>query len=362
MTTFADVEKVYRKWLFLDYDQDIIKIVFGTVLGNSYDGPPVWLMIVGPSGGGKTALIEGLQKADQMILVSNLTPASLASGSTGTGFLDELNNHIMIVPDFSSINSMPRETKHLLYSFFRDAYDGHFTRVTGRASRPIEWAGRFGLMGCSTPQANDAAMKESEELGERFILARVDIPDVDLDKIEVAAYDGAMSKTKMLADIQTIVTDYLDHLVLPAVTLDPNLRSFILESARALAWSRSPVIRDGHNREICFSVHHSREVPTRLIKQLKGLATGLFAIGCNLMEIKRIIRRISRDTAPIHRKMILQAIMSGISTKRGIADYLSIGNSNCAREVEDMEMLGLLRENKLEIALPELIEIYKEQP
>lgn len=359
--SFADVEAAYRRWLYLDHDQDIIKILFGTILGNSYDGPPIWLLIVGPPGAGKTVLVKGLKRADCTVFVSNLTPASLASGSTGTGFLDDLNGKMMIVPDFSAINAMPRDTRHLLFGFFRDAYDGSFTRITGRDSRPITWEGQFGMIGCSTPHATDEAMKEDQELGERFLLVRTNIEGHDLDQILDAAYDGAMVGSSQDLDIQGCCSSYLNTVQLPAVVLDGELRQFIINSARVLAWSRSPVIRDGVQREISFPVWFTREVPTRLVKQLRGLATGLQAIGCDADQIRRMIRRVSRDTVPIRRLLVLRCVANGITSKKEICERCGMHNSHVYRIVEELERLELLIANKMELRLPELREVYKEQ-
>lgn len=362
MTTFADVEAVYRKWLFLDHDKEIIKALFGTLIGNKYDGVPLWLMIVGAPGSGKTAVVEGVLKQQDMILVSNLTPASLASGATGTGFLDELNNHIMVVPDFSTIGEMPKETCNMLYSFFRDAYDGHFTRITGKSSRPISWSGKFGFLGCTTHEANEKVVKDNGQLGERFLLIRVDIPDSSLEHLCDAAFDGAMSRSTMYIEIQDTVNDFLDNFKLPPVTLDPLLRPVIMNSAKALAWSRSPVTRNSTNREVEFSCKFAKEVPTRLIKQLKGMAVGLTAIGCTTQEIINIIHRIARDSIPLHRGLIIKAIASGITSKKGLSEYLNVAQTNAARYNEDLEYLGVVRWGKLELTIPELVEIYKEQP
>ncbi len=77
---FDEVESIFKKWLYLDHDADILRILFAIFLANRYDGLPVWSMLIGKPGCGKSELLGALSDVEETVMVSTLTPNALASG------------------------------------------------------------------------------------------------------------------------------------------------------------------------------------------------------------------------------------------------------------------------------------------
>lgn len=340
--TFADVEKVYGKWLKLSHDQDILRIIFATILANRYDGDRVWIILTGPPGSGKTALVNGPSESDECYAISALTPAALASGSTGTSFLDEVNNKIMIVRDMSSIASMPLESKSQLYSFLRDAYDGKFSRVTGRSATPIVWEGKFGFIGCSTPAAVDKDVTQNQELGERFLIVRLNIEESQIESIVRMKYKLSMEKSSMKEELSEISQAFLHEFIPMDITMPDHLENEIIELAMAIAAMRSGVSRDRQTREIDLSVDDTREIPTRLCGQLTSLSVGLIALGTNKKELLRVLRRATRDTVPINRSRIIKSIIRGNVNAQTISKDMKISSTTINREIESLDHLNVI--------------------
>ena len=48
----------YGKWLHLP-DQRTLLAILGTIAANRLEGDPVWLLVVGPPGGGKSEQLQG---------------------------------------------------------------------------------------------------------------------------------------------------------------------------------------------------------------------------------------------------------------------------------------------------------------
>ena len=78
--TIEDVYSVYKKWMHFE-DTDVIDLTMAVPLTKQKKGTPVWIVIIGRSGGGKSQLIRALEKIPDTILLDDLTPNALASGA-----------------------------------------------------------------------------------------------------------------------------------------------------------------------------------------------------------------------------------------------------------------------------------------
>jgi len=344
--TFAEVESAHGRWLYLDHDPDLLRIVCAVIIANRYDGPPVWLMIAGPSGGGKTAILTGVSAAAECDYTSAFTAAAFASGSLGTSpLLDELNQRVGLVKDFSTINSLPAEQRNNVLSILRDVYDGQYKKWTGRSTEPIEWQGKIGLIACSTPQPLERTVIDSQQLGERFMIIRLRLNAEAVKRISVAAYEGSDSD-RMRDELEAISGEFLDTFQAPTVIPPDEVRDVIQSTARMIALTRSGVSRDRIDRAVDFPVMDSREIPARLVKQLKQLAKGLGALETPTDQIIRIIRRVGTDCMPTRRLRILNAIANGCTIQKSISDKIGLGLQPTRRVLESMKLLGVIKMNR----------------
>ena len=80
--TLAEVVVVFRRWLHMPHLIGALYVLLGTYAANRMSGDPLWLMLVGGSGWGKTELLMSIIRLPHVHLASTLTEASLLSGTS----------------------------------------------------------------------------------------------------------------------------------------------------------------------------------------------------------------------------------------------------------------------------------------
>jgi hypothetical protein len=208
---FFELDSVYKRWLYLDHDPNLVKCMFAAYLANRYDGPPVWIMMIGKPGCGKSELLMSISDFSGTVPVSKLTPNALASGfQDGKHSLlyDLAKNKVLVIKDMSTLTEMPSEARGQIFSDLRDAYDGSFVKRTG--SNKVEFKGKFGLIAGATP-AIDRARTHEGSLGERFLNLRVRLDDHHERQIQERTGKNIESggNTKMKKELAAAASKYL---------------------------------------------------------------------------------------------------------------------------------------------------------
>src|SRR5262245_61999606 len=76
----GEVTDAFRKWTWLP-DPTPLLAVLGTIAANHLDGDPVWTVLVGPPGGGKTEIIQSNRTIPHVRVAATITEAALLSGT-----------------------------------------------------------------------------------------------------------------------------------------------------------------------------------------------------------------------------------------------------------------------------------------
>lgn len=343
---FDLLEETYKKWVHLGHDDLFLRLIYACVLANRYDGNPVWTMIVGPSGAGKTLALASLRDSTEIKYVSNITPYALASGAGDPkdSLLFELDGKVLVVEDMSSISEMPNEARSMLYSFLRAAYNGEFIRVTGKNT--ISWRGKFGMLAGST-LAIEMGRRMETSLGERFLYLRMRVTDEQEKNIMLATRTHVGSKNVMRDELERAAALYLSTIVIDPLkrVISKEILDLIEECARMLAKARSGVQRDQFTKEITFPVE-SGELGTRLFTQLTLIALAARSMGTEWDQVKRMIYRVSLDSMPYIRLRVLQAIHAGNVTNDSITEDLRMGPQSVSRTLDEMVHLGVIARDR----------------
>ena len=187
--TLADVLAMFSRWLHIP-DPSPLYAVLGTVAANRLDGDAVWLLLVGPPGGGKSELLTALSnsarrspcgdahrgercsQARRSASTTRRRRAGCSARSATSGSSSQRTS--------ARVLSMNRDARSALLAALREVYDGSWTRHVGTdGGKTLSWSGKVGLVGGCTPTI-DRHHAVMGAMGERFLLLR--LPDVDADR------------------------------------------------------------------------------------------------------------------------------------------------------------------------------------
>ncbi len=181
-SALADVEAVFARWL-ASTDPVPLRAVLGTYAASMRDGDPVWTMLVGGSGRGKTEMVDSLRGRPDVRSVSSIsneaallsaTPKKDAAKDASGGLLRQIGSSgVLVIKDFTTVLSMHREARAGVLAALREIYDGRWCRDVGaEGGRTLQWEGRIGLVaGCTA--AIDHAHAVMATMGERYLTVRV---------------------------------------------------------------------------------------------------------------------------------------------------------------------------------------------
>lgn len=387
---------------FQDYlhfpDPTPIYTTLGCIAANFYEGVPVWLMMIGPPGCGKTMLLESLSTMPRTRGVKEITGTSSLLSGTSTkekskdatgGILREVGlKGTLILNEFTSILSMQSEQLVKLLAAFRSIYDGEYSRDVGSdGARRLTWGpGKIAaIAGCT--EAIDDAHKVSSEMGERWVYYR--FPTSDGYQESLAA---SKQKQPGLArrNVQELVTAFFESLDLgwgpdgkplrERRDLTPMEARGIIAIATIAARCRSAVVRDQRSREV--ERVSQPESPTRLTGVLTQIYIGLEACGLGESDRWAIIRRIALDSMPQNRLRVLERIVDlrsmsrvGDSVNNRVVSTLVIQNRTIAevqkligvststvqRTLQDMELHGIVEKTERDKSIWTITDWVKQQ-
>ena len=346
--TLAEVEATFALWIS-DGDPIPTRAVLSAYVANAQlGGDPVWLMLVGGSGIGKTERLSPLAAMPDVVLVSSLTgPAALLSAtrarerspSATGGLLAKLGQQgVLVLKDFGSIIDMHRDARAEVLAALREVYDGRWDRSVGvDGGLTLTWKGRVGLLaGCTT--AIDAAHSVISVMGTRFLLVRLrQDPGIAL-----SAFDHAGQEIRMREELREAVRGLLENL--PGIAHEKaDVRDAVTDLANFVALARSPVDRD-HQGEIQLVL--DPEAPTRLVKMLTQLYRAAGRLGLDNTSAWDMVHRIGMDSIPKLRRCILDVLVHNVAVSTlsttGIAGAIAHPARTTRRALEDLVAHGLV--------------------
>jgi len=309
--TLTEAEDVYSRWLHDDDPVPTRAVLAAQVANMRLSGDPVWLMLVGGSGIGKTERLMPVTKMPHVIMSSTITgEAALLSATpqrdrakeaTG-GLLRQVGEHGMLVlKDFTSILSMSRDARAAVLAALREVYDGRWDRPYGAdGGQVLTWKGRCGLLaGCTT--AIDSAYSVLDKMGTRFIFIR--LPNANLNDIGHAALAHMGQEDAMRKELADATAGLLANLPGAEYPVDDEVRDKLVALACLASQSRSPVQRD-YKGEIELVL--DAEAPTRIIKQLGQLWRAGGLLGLSREDTWEMVRRAGFDSISKLRGSILR--------------------------------------------------------
>lgn len=337
-------------------DIELLNIVMATAAANRMRQYPVWLMVVGASGIGKTEIVKTLSGLGEYCELVSSIPSEGAllsavkakdkkdqESSTG-GLLRKIGSHGMLVfKDFTTILSMDnRNTRPQILAALRECHDGAWIRKVGAdGGRSLEWKGHLGVIGCCTTSW-DRAYAAIATMGDRFLVIRPD----SSDEVRLAAGRQAMANMGKHKDMEYELRESVRKLLqktgphIKVQQLFPSISEAMLEAATIASKARTPV--DRNYRGGADHLHDS-ESPSRMLGGLLQLMQGAICIGIRVDDAFNMAMRCMRDSIPPMRmRIIRQLMLYSNSTVASIADALQAPWSVVDPAVQDLHHIGML--------------------
>lgn len=291
----AGLWRVFDRHLLIT-DRDYLAVLTGAVLAHRLAGPPVWLLIVAPSGGTKTEVLQTLYDCPGIYPLSTLTARTFASGllppdakpgkdskdkgskqaknnkqaTKPPSLLLRLSDEILVIKDFTTILEGRREDRQIVLAQLREIHDGRFDKAFGTGVE-VNWKGRLGFVAGVT-QVFDRHQAAMAVCGERFLTYRPHLPP--RRALARRALDGEGNEQKMRAELARAMCRFLASRDLSVVpTVDEDAKTHLVAIADLVTRARSPVPRHGRSRDLEHAP--DPEAPTRFAKTLQAHAKGM---------------------------------------------------------------------------------------
>ena len=290
-----DILRVFHKWLWIE-DEVPLDIIVSTALASMFPGDPIWILVIGPPGCGKTEIVRALS-GEWVYSIDSITSKTLISGlkekgkETKFGIIQDLHEKLLVIKDLTvMLQSNPyAKSEDNIFSQLRAAYDGEYASAHGAGHKRQYYKARFGLIAAVTPIV-DRYRSLNTSLGERFLSIR--ISQDSIRAIEKAQENCGREETMRLELQQVLAESFRQYkelgksVGLEPLNFDDALR--IRALGNILAKMRSEVVRDKLRHPVAIP---ETEVGTRVVKQLTRLAEVLNLYGAyNYQNLTRVTR------------------------------------------------------------------------
>jgi hypothetical protein len=340
---WAAVVRVLRKH-YHEPDIKAARALYAAVAAHDLAGQPVWPMAIAPPGSMKSELITALEGMPNVFLVDALTTKTFLSGQipddrTPTDRKASLlhrigESGIILIPDFSTVQSMKSEDRTTILATLRKIFDGKFSKEFGTAEKVEAWSGRITVVVGTTPEI-DRTRAATQALGERFVMVRWPRAGV-----EAARKAILQDPKKVHAEVRAAVHRLLTDLPPGDVAIADTWQDRIVKLAEIAVLGRTNVHRNPTTKEI--EEEPQPESATRLSQQLCQLSKGSARLE-RRAEVSQpdfeLAKRVAFDCIPPRRKEILAAVAG----KRPIPRT----SSTTHYDFGELEALGLLLDNEL---------------
>lgn len=306
---------------------------------------PLWIFLVAPPGGGKTALMSTCNDVRQSISLSSFTSKALVSGFSKLGggdpsLIPKMLGKTVFLKDFTEILSKRPEEREEIFGIIRGAYDGTVNRQFANGIIR-NYEGRFNIIAATTPAIS--SFRENNELGERFLMYRINTEEgqsnAELISAAISFSEDQEGKKRIVDTVGRFLNVRYSADDLPIVAKEDLVR--IAAQAQICAVLRSGVKRDKRDERILE--RPLAEIATRIATQSVAILQCLTLVneGLNTEDLdRRIIVKSMLDSSPrfnVHIVCYLAANPG--STQEALAAHCGVSKTSILRPLEDMEML-----------------------
>lgn len=346
MTPLEEMHRVFAKHLKLA-DTEPLDVIMAAIAAIREDDIPLWIMLVGPPGTGKTEMLLAFQGIANppVVCLSKLTPRTLVSGWAAGGSKSNTESLLMKLPprsllmikEFTTCLRMRSEDRNEVMSQLREVYDGRLDSYYGTGGK-VEWQGKLGILAGVT-EVIDSVSPFEQMLGERFLMLRLRFAD----RIETAikALHNSSREATLKRELGQAARAAIAASTIKAseVKFDEERIEQIAALADFIAVARTSAHRDPSSRQILSST--DAEGPSRLARQFGLLVRSLAAVrGRKTIHDQDLAttRRVGLDSLIPRRKKLLETLLhveGTAPTTDDVAELLQVSKSAARYVLEE---------------------------
>jgi hypothetical protein len=366
--TLAGLKRVYRKWLCID-DFRRVEANLAVVLSArpDFQGEPIWLINIFPSGEAKTTLMDALFRVNDpqsivdtrngTIKLNRMTSKALVSGQKGewADLAPLLRNRCILIYDYSEILNLRHDEKSELLSQFRELYDGNCGLITGMGVRKLYQGIHTAFIANSTT-AIDNQIMQTNLLGTRELFTRGTKLEFNMRKdISIAARRDENIGRIMRDEMYAVTSGFLQRCEPYTGEIPQEVHDRIFELEEYVAIMRAAASLD-QNGDLLNEV--SIEGPGRLTKQFTRLFICLKSLDAKYTDARamKIIEWVAESSCDQTRKRTLTALIKhyqkieggkgegdGAQNAHEVAAMLGIGTRTARVQLNILTDLDMVR-------------------
>lgn len=359
MKSLSELNQRYHELFYVE-DDALFPLLISMVIGSKLNAPPVWMYIIGPSSGGKSAILSLLNKIPFITEISDLTTNTFLSGlkiaGKETSLLRKLgNNFVIVMKDFTTMISKDDAAKGQIIAQMREIYDGYISKATGHGD-VIEWGKKDERWkGTFIMAATEAIYKIQEEFADMGTRAinYVFLPQNRKRTMRMSLENTANQESfnlkvgELQADIAEFVTDKIANAPEVFPPLPKDVVEEIIEVSDLSSMCRSIVLRDWRGEK---SLALSAEFPMRMGAQLMAIAQFMsYANDGYLSEsMKQSVYKTAFDSIPKQRRLVLEVLTTYQRIEINATGILMNYPPALVRSwIEDLHMFGIVHREKV---------------
>lgn len=364
--SFQKLVKEYKARVHIDKNMEhALAVIIATVLSSESKGDPLWLLVVGPPGSGKTLVLRNAgENSERCLFESNLSPHALVSGfqlpdGSDPSLLKKLPGKCLVIKDLTNLRSLPQTAQEEVYGTLRDIFDGRHEKAFGNNVHRHYDDCFFSIAAGVTDVIHG---DNRTALGERFIRWEFVREDHDPTAHVRAAISGMDKQIETEQYLRSLTAAFIDQRSTkkPKYKLPKWVVDRVVYLSQIVGYLRAGVSpqRDGG-----LASRPRAEVATRVGKQLCKLASYL----CVVFDKKNVdhhiyslVEQCAFDTAFGWSQDLVRVLMKHYPKPLLRADLqleARIHRATLARKLEDLVNLGIVIQERSDVNSTKMIEV-----
>jgi len=357
---FQELQQQVSNYVYTE-DNGMARIALASIISTRMKlGDPVWVLMIGPSSGGKSQILRPLALTDTKFIhrIDDLTENTFLSGmkvkkgEKDISLLKQIGPlGIVVISDFTVIFSKSSESRNAILGQFRMVYDGEMTKYSGTSNEPITWRGSLGVLAGSTPSIY-SHFEEVADMGERFIYYRM--RNYNIEKATRTSLDRKLYGRELDDKLADMYKEYIISAVqaskdVPDISKETHER--IINISMFAALLRTPTHYDKFAKMI--DKVPTPEMPMRIALQLSSLAKGLMVMShydTGLWDLSEdditYIEWCAYSLANEERRACLKVLASlpdnDYAFGQSIADIVGLNTSIVSINLQHLAAIGLV--------------------